>query len=96
MTNKPDEQKQTKVFRLQIDRNETYDLYVEAESAEQAREAWEATNYEAGAMIDLRDRTTQGEEELTAVYETDQEATDADFDYNRTLDALGIEHTEED
>jgi hypothetical protein len=53
---------------------------VEAESAEQARAAWEENNYEATALIDLRDRTTQGEEELTDVSETDREAKGADFD----------------
>ena len=93
MTDKPDDQKPTKVFRLQISQTKTYDLYVEAESAEQAREAWEATNYEAGARIELRDRIEQGDEELTDVSESDQ---DPDFGYYDTLDALEIEHPEEE
>ena len=83
----------TKVFRLQIDQTKTYFLYVEAESAEQAREAWKENHYEAGSYIELRDKIEEGDEELTAVSETDGQ--DLDFDYYRTLDVLGIEHPEE-
>ena len=89
-------QKPTKVFELQIDRTETYCLYVEAESAEQARAAWEENNYEASACLDLRDRTTKGEEELTSVVESDQGVEYADFDYEQTLRALGMDLPEEE
>jgi hypothetical protein len=83
----------TKFFRLQIEQTKTYHIYVEAESAEQARAAWEANNYEASSNIELRHRTEQGDDELVSVSET--EGKDIDFDYYSTLDALGIEHPEE-
>jgi hypothetical protein len=67
---------------------------VEAESAEQAKAAWEENNYEASAHIELRDRITEGEEELTNVSESD--GKDLDFEYEDTLRALGMELPEED
>ena len=86
-------QKPIKVFRLQIDQTETYHLCVEAESAEQARAAWEENNDEASDCMELSDRKEQGEEELSSVSETDE---DPDFYYEDTLKALGIELPEED
>ena len=93
MKDKQHEQKPIKVFRLQISQTKTYDLYAEAESAEQARAAWEANNYEANFRLELRDRIEQGDEKLTDVFESDQ---DPDFGYYDTLDALEIEHPEEE
>jgi hypothetical protein len=86
----------TKVYKLQIERTDVYCIYVEAESTEQAKAAWEENNYEASGCLNLRDRTTRCEEELTSVVETDRSAEECDFDYYNTCQALGLEVPEEE
>jgi hypothetical protein len=92
----------TKVFILTIGRTRFYDISVEAESAEQAEQAWKAEGggeedtaegqFEYGAR--RRPDYQWSNEELVLVDDADCPVEDAEVSYDEVRSALGLESLE--
>jgi hypothetical protein len=94
----------TKVFVLTIGRTRFYNISVEAESAEQAEQAWKAEGggeddkaefpFEYGAR--RRPNYEWGNEELVLVDDADSPVEDAEVTYDEVREALGLKSLEEE
>jgi hypothetical protein len=83
----------TKVFILTIGRTRFYDISVEAESAEQAEQAWEADKFEYTANFEPD--YERDDEEILGLHDSNQAVEEAEIDYNRVRESLGLESLED-
>jgi hypothetical protein len=81
----------TKVFDLVV--GVTYNISVEAESAGQALEAWEADKFEYTANFEPD--YIWNEEEILGLHDSNQAVEEAEIDYNRVRESLGLESLED-
>jgi hypothetical protein len=70
----------TKVFILTVGQTRSYNIYVEAESEEQAQQAWEADQFEYTAL-NQPDYEWDDDEFIIAVHDSDCAVEDAEVDY---------------
>jgi len=82
----------TKVYCLTIDQTRTYYITVSAESAEQAREAWETTGLEYSAHF--QPEYEWNDEVCSDVTETDHKQGEIGFEI--VCDALDLAYEEEE
>jgi hypothetical protein len=80
----------TKVFIPQVGHTRFYDIYVEAESEEQAKQAWEKTRFEYSAKHQP-DYEWEENEFIIDVYDSDCTVEHAEVDYDEVREALGLE-----
>jgi hypothetical protein len=85
----------TKVFILQVGHTRSYNIYVEAESQEQAEQAWQEDQFEYTALHQP-DYEWEDDEFIIGVQESDIAVEDAEVDYNRVRESLGLESLEEE
>src|SRR5271169_4628870 len=83
----------TKGYRLRIEQTRYYYITVEAETIEQAKEGWEANNYEYSASF--QPEYEWNEEVLADADETGQDPENAEIDYERVCGALDLPYSEE-
>jgi hypothetical protein len=81
----------TEVFLLTVASPRSYTIYVEAESKEQARKAWEKSD---GFGLEYGCTSEDGEDEaefILGVEDSDCEVEEAEVDYDEVRDALGLD-----
>jgi hypothetical protein len=93
----------TKVFILQVGHTRFYNIYVEAESKEQAEQAWKADGggeegtaegqFEYGANFQPNYEWAE-HEFLTGVHDSNRAVEDAEVSYDEVRSALGLESLE--
>jgi hypothetical protein len=80
----------TKVFILQVGQTCSYNIYVEAESEEQAKQVWEKIGFQYSANLQP-DYEWENDQFIFDVSVDDCTADYADVDYDEVRRALGLE-----
>lgn len=83
----------TKVFILQVGHTRFYNIYVEAESKEQAQQAWEEDQFEYTSSHHP-DYEWEDDEFIIDVDDSGCAVESAEIDYNRVRQSLGLESLE--